>query len=152
MRRNPPSCTESLGSIQSLGIDPQSVQHFAFRGGGGWCEIQRGGGRIQRSQNHLGVEPLGPPKSSMLIGFVFPYFHHPFWGFSHYFWKHPYMGIFGNPQNGWWKINGKPNPYEQMGWFGGFSPYFWVETPMYNWTNPPDFLRGQKPTITIGIY
>ncbi len=31
----------------------------------------------------------GPPKSSMFYR-VFHYFHHPFWGFSHYFWKHPY--------------------------------------------------------------
>ena len=29
----------------------------------------------------------GTPKSSILIGFSI--IHHPFWGFSHYFWKHP---------------------------------------------------------------
>ena len=32
-----------------------------------------------------------PPKSSILIG-VFHYFHHPFWGFSPYFWFNTHMG------------------------------------------------------------
>ena len=35
-----------------------------------------------------------PPKSSILIGF-FQYFHHPFWGFSPYFWV--------NTRPWWWK-------------------------------------------------
>ena len=30
----------------------------------------------------------GTPKSSH-FNRVFHYFHHPFWGFSPYFWKHP---------------------------------------------------------------
>ena len=33
----------------------------------------------------------GTPKSSMKVHRVFHYFHHPFWGFSPYFWKHPYI-------------------------------------------------------------
>ena len=35
-------------------------------------------------------ENNGTPKSSVLMG-VFHSFHHPFWGFSPYFWKHPYQ-------------------------------------------------------------
>jgi len=31
-----------------------------------------------------------PPKSSH-FNRVFHYFHHPFWGKTHYFWKHPYI-------------------------------------------------------------
>ena len=34
-------------------------------------------------------QKYGTPKSSILIGFSI--INHPFWGFSHYFWKHPYM-------------------------------------------------------------
>ena len=43
---------------------------------------------------YLGVSKNrgGPPKSSILIGFSI--INHPFWGFSPYFWKHP----FGNHQ------------------------------------------------------
>ena len=33
-------------------------------------------------------ENRGTPKSSILIGFSI--INHPFWGFSPYFWKHPY--------------------------------------------------------------
>ena len=39
-----------------------------------------------------------PPKSSILLG-VFHYFHHPFWGFSPYFWKHPYRSHHYGPSN-----------------------------------------------------
>ena len=44
------------------------------------------------SYNYMGVSKTRwcfPSKSSILIGFGFPYFHHPFWGY-HYFWTHPY--------------------------------------------------------------
>ena len=27
--------------------------------------------------------------------------------------------------------NNGSNPYEQMGWFGGFSHYFWINTHMH---------------------
>ena len=39
---------------------------------------------------HLDVPKIGgkPPKSSILIGFSI--INHPFWGFSPYFWKHPF--------------------------------------------------------------
>ena len=33
----------------------------------------------------------GTPKSSILIGFS--NIDHPFWGFSPYFWKHPYITL-----------------------------------------------------------
>ena len=34
----------------------------------------------------------GPPKSWNLIGFsIINLINHPFWGFYHYFWKHPYV-------------------------------------------------------------
>ncbi len=36
-----------------------------------------------------------PPKSSILIGFSI--INHPFWGFSHYFWKHPYGIVVQKP-------------------------------------------------------
>ena len=39
--------------------------------------------------HHMGVSKNnGTPKSSILIGFSLV--NHPFWGFSPYFWKHPY--------------------------------------------------------------
>ncbi len=55
----------------------------------------------------------GTPKSSILTGRVFHYFHHPFWGFTHpYFWKHRncfiwnhYMGWFGI---GWMSLRMRP--------------------------------------------
>ena len=34
-----------------------------------------------------------------------------------------------NPK--WMVYNGKP--YEQMGWFGGKTPYFWVQHPIWIW-------------------
>ena len=41
---------------------------------------------------HLGVSKNNAtPKSSILYNRVFHYFHHPFWGFSPWFWKHPYF-------------------------------------------------------------
>ena len=44
----------------------------------------------EKVNHYMGVSKnTGTSKSSILIG-VFPYFHHPFWGFSPYFWKHPY--------------------------------------------------------------
>ena len=51
----------------------------------------------------------GPPKSSILIGFSL--ISHPFWGFSPYFWKHPYRDCeFSN-----W------NPYEPTSATGNFE-------------------------------
>ena len=42
------------------------------------------------SNIYMGVSKnRGTPKSSH-FNRVFHYFHHPFWGFSPYFWKHPY--------------------------------------------------------------
>ena len=39
---------------------------------------------------HMGVSKNnGTPKSSILIGFSI--INHPFWGFSPYFWKYPYV-------------------------------------------------------------
>ena len=88
---------------------------------------------IQITKQHTGVSKnRGTPKSTILIGFSI--INHPFWGFSPYFWKHPYInrsniwcifffvevdshywwrwrGSFGNPQNfdakfwGDWKCN-----------------------------------------------
>ena len=39
-----------------------------------------------------GCQPKNRGFSPQIIHFnrVFHYFHHPFWGFSPYFWKHPY--------------------------------------------------------------
>ena len=43
---------------------------------------------------HLGVSKNnGTPKSSILIGFSIR--NHPFWRFSPYFWKHPFILCFG---------------------------------------------------------
>ena len=48
-------------------------------------------------QNYMGVSKTrgGPPKSSILMGFSI--INHQFWGFSPYFWKHPYkhLQLFG---------------------------------------------------------
>ena len=45
--------------------------------------------RVCQLLNHMGVSKNnGTPKSSILIGFSI--INHPFWGFSPYFWKHPY--------------------------------------------------------------
>ena len=44
---------------------------------------------IQNQGQDLGVSKnRGTPKSSILIGFSL--INHPFWGFSPYFWKHPF--------------------------------------------------------------
>ena len=45
---------------------------------------------FQHMKVHLGVSENGG-FSPQIIHFnrVFHYFHHPFWGFSPYFWKHP---------------------------------------------------------------
>ena len=44
---------------------------------------------LNRYKNYMDVSKNnGTPKSSILIGFST--INHPFWGFSHYFWKHPY--------------------------------------------------------------
>ena len=42
--------------------------------------------------DYMGVEPKigGKPPKSSIFNRVFHYFHHPFCGFSPYFWKHPY--------------------------------------------------------------
>ena len=42
-----------------------------------------------------------PPKSSHLFIGFFPYFRHPFWGKTHYFWKYPNVVIPFNI-DGWW--------------------------------------------------
>ncbi len=50
------------------------------------------------TQNHLymGVSKnRGVSPQIINSNRVFPYFHHPFWGFSPYFWKHPH-GVMGN--------------------------------------------------------
>ncbi len=51
------------------------------------------GTSVEISWIHMGVSKNnGTPKSSIVIG-VFPYFHHPFWGVSPYFWKHPRTSV-----------------------------------------------------------
>ncbi len=47
------------------------------------------------SWNYMGVSKnRGTPKSSILIGFSI--INHPCWGFSPYFWKHPYICVFNH--------------------------------------------------------
>jgi len=49
----------------------------------------------KENANHMGVSKNnGTPKSSILIGFSI--INHPFWGKTHYFWKHPYDHNFLN--------------------------------------------------------
>ena len=40
---------------------------------------------------------MGKPLNHPLKKRVFHYFHHPFWGFSPYFWKHPHVLLFHFP-------------------------------------------------------
>ncbi len=44
-------------------------------------------------------------KTLQIIHFnrVFHYFHHPFWGFPPYFWKHPYVWLSPPSQSFWWR-------------------------------------------------
>ena len=50
--------------------------------------------------NYMGVSK-NRGVSPQIIHFnrVFHYFHHPFWGFSFYFWKHPYVFVTGENVN-----------------------------------------------------
>ena len=84
----------------------------------------------------MGVEPkIGvgnyPPNHPFVHRVWNHYFHHPFWGFDHYFWKHPNPSLGGGfkyflPQLGC------ANRDEQMsnGW-----PY---ETTRYTYQDLPD--------------
>ena len=54
--------------------------------------------RTAEMMKEMGVSKnRGTPKSSILIGFSI--IHHPFWGFSHYFWKYPDIAILQNLQS-----------------------------------------------------
>ena len=72
----------------------------------------------------------GTPKSSILIGFSL--INHPFWGNTHYFWKHPnssagFRGVSMGPKhpNGLDKLCNGKKTYEQMDDLG--VPLFLIE-------------------------
>ena len=60
-----------------------------------------------------------PPKSSILIGFSI--INPPFWGFSPFFWKHPYIYIYINCSIYYLKISGLQYPKWKLRFNGCFK-------------------------------
>ena len=59
-----------------------------------WVDLGMGPNRSAKNNSlDMGVEPTkiweNPQIIHLFIGLSITYFHHPFWGFSPYFWKHP---------------------------------------------------------------
>ena len=86
-----------------------------------WVQVTYGKCRIGPAQNPLftvrknilslfkeGSKIMVPP-NHQFVHRVFHYFHHPFWGFSPYFWKHPFKE--GSKKNQPSVINGKKHRY-----------------------------------------
>ena len=49
-------------------------------------------GGFKTYSQHMGVSKYNGLKPQIIhFNRVFHYFHHPFWGKTHYFWKHPYF-------------------------------------------------------------
>ena len=73
----------------------------ALMASGMFIKCQPGTWNLQNGQNSSGIlffvymdvsKNLGkPPPNHPFVHRVFHYFRHPFWGFSPYFWKHPYI-------------------------------------------------------------
>ena len=91
-----PPCWTAVVVVVSSSL--RSLRRSVFGCGGlrgGWLGIFLGSTPphpvlpVANKSLHIGVSKNnGTPKSSILIGFSI--INHPFWGFSPYFWKHPY--------------------------------------------------------------
>ena len=86
MLQSSPIPSFRLWQVGALGATKKHLLHWSTR-----ASLNHSPNRF-RDVHIMGVEPKIYGKTPQIIHFnrVFHYFHHPFWGFSPNFWKHPY--------------------------------------------------------------